>query len=229
MARSKDPLASATTTIWTPVLRELGFRKYTSRSFGRVVDDQIFQYIDLQLSANDGKEFAVNYASMLMTRLQEHVSSTTFRRLPRGKSNDGWWDTTTDEHANESMLDICDKTKTIAMPWFQKTSTATKLAEELAILAHHGNPHTFFDLGCCYATANNLAAATDPLREAIKRFQQTYDEFPKRTWAMKERSLAEELIAAIRNGTSTSLLSQWREQTAVNLRLTKFRASTTES
>lgn len=96
--RSKDALTAATTSFWVPILREHGFKKYTKRSFGRVRDDCVFQYIDLQLSEFGGKDFAVNYASVLITRLHEHVGSTTFRRLPRGKSHDGWWSAKTIKH-----------------------------------------------------------------------------------------------------------------------------------
>src|SRR4051812_33066138 len=133
--RSKDPLTAATTTLWAPLLREHGFRKYTSRSFGCVRTNCVFQYIDIQLSVFGGKDFAVNYASVLITRLQEHVGSTTFRRLPRGKTHDGWWSAQTHERADESMQEICDKTRNIALPWFDTTSTALGLAQELVVLA----------------------------------------------------------------------------------------------
>ena len=221
--RSKDALTAATTSFWAPILREHGFKKYTKRSFGRVRNDCVFQYIDLQLSAFGGKDFAVNYASVLITRLQEHVGSTTFRRLPRGKSHDGWWSAKTQERADESMRDICDKTRNIALPWFDSTSTALGLAHELVNLVDHGNPHTFFELGCCYVTAGDLAAASVPLGETIRCFQKAFDEMPKRTWALQERSLAEELMAAIGNGTHASLLSRWRDQTVANLKLEKVR------
>jgi hypothetical protein len=222
--RSKDALSAATTSYWAPILREHGFKKYTKRSFGRVRHDCVFQYIDLQLSAFGGKDFAVNFASVLITRLQEHVGSTTFRRLPRGKSNDGWWSAKNHERADESMQDVCEKTRNITLPWFASTSTALGLAQELVSLAEHGNPHTFFELGCCYATAGDLAAASAPLREAIRLFQKAYDEMPERTWALREQSLAEELVAAIANGNHTQLLSMWRDQTVANLKLEKLRS-----
>jgi hypothetical protein len=221
--RARDALTAATTSFWTPILREHGFKKYTKRSFGRVTNDCVFQYVDLQLSAFGGKDFAVNYASVLITRFQEHVGSTTFRRLPRGKSHDGWWSAKTHERADESMQDVCDKTRTIALPWFDSTSTAIGLARELVSLAEHGNPHTFFELGCCYATAGDLAAASAPLQEAMRLFQKSYDEMPERTWALRERRLAEMLVAAVADGSHASLLSSWRDQSVVNLKLEKVR------
>jgi hypothetical protein len=222
--RSKDPLTAATTSFWAPLLREHGFRKYSRRSFGRVTNDCIFQYIDLQMSAFGGKNFAVNYASLLITRLQEHVGSTTFRRLPRGKSHDGWWSAKTRESADESMQEICDQAKNIALPWFDSTSSALGLAQKLVVLAEHENPHTFFELGCCYATAGDLVAANAPLQEAIRLFQQAYDDTPACAWAMEERSLAEELVAAMAGGTQERLLSRWRDRTAANLKLEKVRS-----
>ncbi len=221
--RSKDALTAATTSFWAPILRGHGFKKYTKRCFGRVRNDCVFQCIALQLSAFGRKEFAVNYASVLITRLQEHVASTTFRRLPRGKSHDGWWSAKTHERADESMREVCDKTANIAVPWFESTSTALGLARELVALAEDGNPHTFFELACCYVTAGDVAAAASPLQEGIRRFQQAYDEMPQRSWALRERSLAEELVAAIANDSHASLLSRWRDQTVVNLKLDKIR------
>lgn len=221
--RPKDALTAATKSFWAPILDVHGFQAYSKRSFGRLRDDCIFQCINLQLSAYRDKSFTVNYASILITRLHEHVASTTFRRLPRGKSHDGWWKSKSHEHADESMLEVCEKTSNIALPWFDATSTVLGLAEELVGLTKYGNPHTLFELGCCYVTAGNLAAARDPLREAIRQFQQAYDEMPERTWALRERSLAEELVAAIANGTHASLLSRWRDQTFVNLKLDKLR------
>ncbi len=221
--RSKDALTAATTSVWAPILREHGFKKYAKRSFGRVTNDCVFQYIDLQLSAFGGKDFAVNYASILITRLHDGVASTTFRRLPRGKSHDGWWSAKTLERADESMQDVCDKTRIIALPWLDSTSSAMGLAQELVNLAEHGNPHMRFELGCCYATVGDLAEANAPLQEAIRLFQKSYDEMPERTWALRERSLAEYLVAALADGTHASLLSSWRDQSVLNLKLDKVR------
>lgn len=219
--RSKDALTAATTSVWAPILREHGFKKYAKRSFARVMNDCVFQYIDLQLSAFGGKDFAVNYASILITRLQDVVGSSTFRRLPRGKSHDGWWSAKTLECADESMRDVCEKTKNIALPWFDSTSSAMALAQELANHADHRNPHTHFEMGCCYATEGNLADAIAPLQEAIRLFQNSYDEMPECAWAIRERSLAENLVASIADGTHASLLSSWRNQSVVNLQLKK--------
>jgi hypothetical protein len=222
--RSKDPLTAATTSFLAPLLREHGFCKYGRRSFGRVTNDCVFQYIDLQLSWFGGKDFAVNYASLLITRLQEDVGSTTWRRLARGKAVDNWWSAKTHKRADESMREICDMTKKIALPWFDSTSSALGLAKKLVVLARDKGPHTLFELGCCYATAGDLAAAKAPLQEAIGQFQQEFDETLENTWALEERSLAEELVAAIAGGTQERLLSRWRDQTAANLKLEKVRS-----
>lgn len=222
--RSKDALTAATTSYLVPVLREHGFKKYGKRSFGRLMNDCIFQYIDLQLSAYGSKSFAVNYASTLITRLQETLGSSTWRRLPRGKSNDGWWEAIHHERADESMLDVHEKIVNIAFPWFDSTATTQGLSKELAMSTEHGNPHAFFELGCCYATAGDLDAAGVPLQEAILLFQKSYDEMPQRTWALSQQSLAEKLVVAIADGNHADLLSSWQEQSVVNLKLSAFRA-----
>jgi len=106
------------------------------------------------------------------------------------------------------MADICEKTRSIVFPWFDSTSTAMGLAKELVGLSEDENPHTFFELGCCHTIAGDLAAASASLREAIQHFQSSYDEMPARKWAIKERSLVEELLEAIADGTHAGLLSQ---------------------
>lgn len=223
IGRAKDALTAATSTFLVPLLREHGFKKFGKRSFGRLMHDQVFQYIDLQLSAYGGKTFAVNCASLLITRLHTVVGSTTFRRLPRGKSNDGWWEAIHHDLADESMQDVREKVMQIVLPLFDSTSTAQGLAAELEIGKKHGNPHTYFELGCCYATVGDSSSALVPLREAIELFQKAYDEMPQRTWALSERSLAEELVGAIADGSYSSVLSNWREQTVTNLKLSAFR------
>lgn len=220
--RSRDPLTAATTTFLAPFLSEHGFKKMTGRLFGRVTNGSILQYIDLQLSAYGGKDFAVNYASLLITRLRDQTGSTTFRRLRRGKSEDGWWSAKNHELADGSMLDICSKLIDVALPWFETTATVLGLAGELGTRAGDGNPHTYFELGCCFVTAGDLAAARSPLQEAVRRFGQSYDDIPQRTWALKERNLAQELISAVEGGSHANLLATWREQTIANLKLEKI-------
>jgi hypothetical protein len=230
MARSKDPLTAAMTTYWVPVLREYGFQKYTNRSFARITDDCVFQYIDVQSHSHGDKRFLINYACLLITRLHEHVGSDTFWRLNNEKAKSyGWWEANTHESADESMQVVCAQTRNIAMPWFQSTSTALGLARELEILKGPNKSHNFFELGCCYATAGELTAATVNLQEAVRRFQSCHDDFQKTylhlsplTWALLERSLADELLRAVQDGTYSSVLSRWKEQTVVNLKLSKL-------
>ncbi|MBL9092285.1 MAG: DUF4304 domain-containing protein [Planctomycetaceae bacterium] len=217
--RSKDALTAATRKHLIPILQEHGFRNYTKRSFIRVTNGCVFQYLGLELSRYGGKDFCVSYASMLITRLQDGVGSTTFRRLPRGRSNDGSWSAKSQWRADEAMQDVCEKTRNIALPWFDTTSSALGLAQELADISRDGNPHTFFELGCCYATAGHIAEAVASLHEATRLFQKSYDEMPQRTWALKERAMAEALLAAIADGTQSRLLSSWRDQSMGNLKL----------
>ena len=67
---SKDDLSAATTSSGR---RSSGtwFQAVHQAVLGRVTNQCVFQCKDLQLSAYGGKEFAVNYASVLITRLQE--------------------------------------------------------------------------------------------------------------------------------------------------------------
>lgn len=222
IGRAKDALTAATSTFLMPLLREHGFKKFGKRSFGRLMHDQVFQYIYLQLSAYGGKDFAVNYASLLITRLHATVGSPTFRRLPRGKSHDGWWEAMHHERADESMQDVRERVVNIALPWFDSTSTAQGLAKELDKL-ENVNAHTLFELGCCHATADDIDAAGPPLQQAIRIFQEWYDEMPQRKWALSERALVEELVRGIADRSYRSLLSSWREQTVTNLKLSAFR------
>ena len=118
------------------------------------------------------------------------------------------------------MEEICDKTRKIALPWFESTATARGLAQELLILTNLGNSHTFFELGCCYATAGEIEAARAMLEEAIRRFQEAYDNAPVRTWALTSGRLRRSLLppsqtAPMRayfagGGTKPSPTSSWK-------------------
>lgn len=222
--RSKDALAAATATFWTPLLREHGFKRYAKRSFGRCTHEGIFQLIGLHLSSYGDKSFSVEYSSMLTTRHREVAGSTNFRRLPRGKSNGGWWNAKSHKHADESMREVCEKTGDVAIPWFEATSSTAGLADELLVIARGGNPHTFFELGCCYAVSGDLEAATPILRQAIHGFQTAFEEMPKRTWAERERLRAQELVDAIAVRKHQSLLTKWQAETIRTLKLEKLLA-----
>jgi hypothetical protein len=135
-------------------------------------------------------------------------------------SNQGWWTARTQEQADESVQEICDKTRRIAIPWFESTSTPVGLAQELVIWATRlRDVQTLFDLACCYVTAGDLTAAIKSLQEAIGMSYGRGDAFcffeeyvRYRESALKKRALAEELVAAIANGTHENLLSRWRNQ-----------------
>jgi hypothetical protein len=221
---SKDPLTSATTKYLNPLLRDAGFKRYSNRSFAKISNNEVFQYLDLQMSAYGGKDFAVNFCTILMTRRQEFIGSTTFKRLPRGLSHEGWWSALSHDSAYQSMQEICEKVTTVAVPWFESTSSASGLAIELEKMkVHmHPNPHTFFELGCCYATTGDLGNANSALKRAVSLFQAAYDEMPARTWAVQERDLALSLIKAICEGIHQDLLAMWRQKTFEKLKLHKI-------
>lgn len=218
--RAKDAVSAATSAFLMPTLTEHGFKKYGKRSFGRLMDDSVFQYVHLQLSAYGDKNFAVNYASILISCPHEGMRST-FRRLPQGKSSDGWWQAMHHERADESMLDVRERMMNVALPWFDATSTPIGLAEELVKMGH-GHPSTLFELGCCYATTGNLEAAKASLREAMRIFKESYNTALHHEWMLGETTQIESLLAAIANGSHANLLSDWKEQTVTRLKLSEF-------
>jgi len=223
IGRAKDALTAATSTFLLPLLGEHGFRKFGKRSFGRLMHDQVFQYIDLQLSAFGSKDFAVNYACVLITCPHEGMRST-FRRLPQGKSSDGWWPAMHHERADESMQDVCERIRSIALPWFDSTSAPLGLAEEL-VKNGHGHPHAFFELGCCYATAGDLESACASLREALRILMEFYNTELHREWVLRESAQIEDLLAAIARGSHANLLASWKEQNFTKSMLSRFRVT----
>jgi len=120
------------------------------------------------------------------------------------------------------MKEVAEKTANIAIPWFDETSTPHGLAKVLLTLTKDRNAHTLFELGCCYATIGLLGPARKHLCEAARLFQAWYDEFPECAWALVERDLAEQLGSAITDSAHVSLLSEWRKQTILNLKLDKL-------
>ena len=237
MARAKDPITAAITTYWKPLMREHGFRDYSiptanvpglrrrrNRAFGRVSDGCVLQFfvIHASVSAFSGEMgFHVRYASSLITRLKDSDSSTTTRWLESEGEIDTDWNAGTHDRADASMREARDRAAAEAIPWLDVTSTAAGLAGELSSQLGKGNPHAFFELGCCHATAADPNAALDPLREAIARFQSPDAQRAFGAAAAREREQAEELAEAITRGGHDELLARWREQTVANLRLSQ--------
>src|SRR5512137_2154965 len=122
MPTSVDCLAVSTKSILKPAMGSLGFAPYGKRTFV-LLNGDILQFVDLQLSAWGSREFAVDYSSLLLFPVREHLSIPVGGRLPRGRSCDGWWSSLRQDYADNSMKEIVTLINERLVPWFNKTKS----------------------------------------------------------------------------------------------------------
>ena len=223
MERSKDPLTAATTSILKPAIASLGFQKLGSRSFG-CVSDGVLQYLDLQLSAYGSKDFAVNHAAITLFNPRDYMVLQPGGRLPRGKSGDGWWKSSTHELADNSMRDVAERFTSHCLPWFERTRTTAGL---LDVLIEHNsainppNAHYLFDIACCQAKLGQLPEAWRSSEKAVAAYNAWHQRI-KADWCFDCIATCQKLLEAIRDKHQERLLADWQAHSILKLKLGKI-------
>ena len=127
--RASDPLSAALTVILLPAVRPLGFHGKSGRLIVRVTDG-ILQLLNFQRSGFGGGDFCVDYASMLLFLPKRHIVLEPGGRLTgfqdRGRV-DRWWQSSTHEHADESMSEVVEAFRAEARPFFESTASIAGL------------------------------------------------------------------------------------------------------
>jgi hypothetical protein len=221
MARSKDPLTAAMTSILKPGVAHENFRRLSGRVFARVTDD-ILQFMYLQLSAYGSRDFCVNYSSIPLFAPREHLSWLIGGRFPRGKSHDGWWASATQDRADQSMREVVATFQTEVLPWFAKTENVVGLLAELEACGETPNAHLYFEIGCCHLWLSDRPAANVALNRARELYQGSYEEMPSREWCLLGVHQCDRLLEAIANVKTKDLLDAWRHKTITKLKLDRL-------
>ncbi len=133
--------------------------------------------------------------------------------------SDGDWLAATHEQADTSMTEARDRAVAKAFPRLDAAATAAGLAAAMAAEVNELNPMGYLGLGCYHATTGDLDSAVGALHDAVRGLSTSQIQRNFGRAADREKGLAEELLAAIADGTHDRVLAAWREQTVVNLRL----------
>lgn len=207
MARSKDPLTAATTSILQPGLESAGFAKLTARVFVRL-RSPIVQHVSVSLSRWGGNRFSVCYSSMPL-----FVPATDFTLMvggwfPRDGHENGEWSKKHHDAADHAMNSVLDEFQTGILPWFDRTDTVDAIIPILTSMAYTPKGPRELELGACHAWLGNVDAA-----KAVLSFDGGNH---------VARELCESLLTAIETGTHQSHLDGWQSNTVQSLELGKL-------
>lgn len=215
--RSKDPLTAATTSVLLPALRPHDFKRVTPRIIGKVTDD-IFQFFNLQLAAFGGKDFCVNYASMLLSAPHDSLVLTYGDRLRDELGVDKWRPADTHASADVSMAEVVGLLEEQTLPFFQQTETRAGFLEYLSFsLGRQHQHHDLLNIAACAAALGQHEESVDRCRDAVRLYEED-----GRSWCAEYIGYCRELINAVENGTAATCLMQLKKRTVQNLRLEKL-------
>jgi hypothetical protein len=153
---------------------------------------------------------------------RERLSWLIGGRFPRGKSNDGWWPSKTQQQSDQSMSEILSTLHAKVFQWFIKTETVLGLAAELRACGDTPNAHVHFEIGCCQLRVSNRLEAKTAIVRARTLYHKTHDQMPTCVWPLDWVTQCNRLLAAIDDKTDASVLNTWRDETVSKLMLDKL-------
>ena len=204
MARSKDPLTAATTSILKPGLESAGFVKLSQRVFVRL-RSPVVQHVSVSLSRWGGNRFRVCYSSMPL-----FVPTTNFTLMlggwfPRDGHENGVWSKKHHEVADKAMNSVLHEFRSGILPWFDRTDSIDSLVPLLTTMGYNPKGPRELELGACHAWLGDLDNA-----KAALTFDGGND---------VARSFCETLLSAIESGTHHTLLNEWYADTVQSLKI----------
>ncbi|WNF22686.1 DUF4304 domain-containing protein [Mesobacillus jeotgali] len=158
-------------------LREYDFFRYKTAFVGRVTNDSIFQFINLQKDAYGGKTFTVNVGVRPLFIPHDYLSLQPGQRIGYFKYGaDKWWSFKTEDRADHSFIEVNHIINDYVLEWFEQTSETNGLinlytdSTQERIIPTSLN-WRFFDLGHLYARQKQYGNAIDAMETAQKYFR----------------------------------------------------------
>ena len=217
VVRSSDPLSASTTSILIPELRSHGFRRKTNRVIARIQDD-ILQFLDLQMSAYGGKNFCVNYASLSLFCPRDYLILEPGARLNGENGAEAWLSAKSHDDADASMAKIAKMVQTQALPFFEATKSVDGLLECLKREDWGSRHHLYLEIAFCEARRAQVGEAQAHALRAIELYRED-----GRDWCAEYIDLCQRLIAGIESDKLTEMFQHWLEHSIGKLGLSKIR------
>lgn len=215
--RSSDPLTAATTSILLPELRCHGFRRKTNRVMARIQED-ILQFLDLQMSAYGGKDFCVNYASISIFCPRDYFVLQPGSRLKWDNGAEAWLSAKAHDDADASMAKVANMVQTQALPFFESTKSVKGLLECLKRESWGSRHHLYLEMAFCEGRRGRFGEAEAHALRAIELYHED-----GRDWCAEYIDLCQRLIAGIERDKLTEMFQQWINHSVRKLGLSKIR------
>ena len=221
---SVDFVAKAAKAVLKPLVAEHGFQEYGPKTYFRMCG-KIGQFLALQKSAWGGGDFAVTYLIFILVPHRKFIGSVFTGGLPRGKPNDGWWKSVPQEAAQSSMLEVCTKFETSALPVFEQSSTLSGYVAAMKKFSDASpNAHFRADIGTALICDGKIAEGRGYIRRAeeeYRAFSAQFPDMPKPLWSDESADSMAKLSAAIEGGRHQELIDEWYRQSIVTLKIDK--------
>lgn len=215
--RSSDPLTAATTSILIPELRLHGFRRKTSRIIARIQDD-ILQFVDLQLEAYGSKGFCVNYASLSLFCPRDYLILQPGARLKRENCAEAWLPAKSHDEADASMAIVVNMARTQAVPFFDATKSVGGLLACLKRESWGSQHHLYLEMAFCEARMGRFDDARSHALRAIDLYRED-----GRAWCPEYIERCQRLIGGIESDNLAEMFHSWIDHSVGKLGLSKIR------
>lgn len=215
--RSSDPLTAATTSILIPRLRQQGFRRKTTRIIARIQND-IFQFFDLQLEAYGSKTFCVNYATLSLFWPRDYLVLQPGGRLNSDNGTEAWLPAKTHDEADASMVKVVNMAENQALPFFDTTKSVAGLLECLSHENWGSRHHQLLERAFCEARLGRLDDAKSHARQAIDLYRED-----GRAWSSEYIELCQQLIGGLEGDRLPEMFERWIDHSGGKLGLSKIR------
>jgi hypothetical protein len=202
---ARDHLRAEITRQLVPLLKSAGFQRAQPKHFLSVSGDLV-RHVGFQLSQWGGQSFYVHlYVNTVLNPLGSLHGYRVGRRLQAG--NDGNpWQASTEASAREAVSSVASTLSGGQLSWLEGVRTLRDFVYEYV-----SNPQTTaddFDLALVLARAGE----TNRPWWSAERLCQPKPQPDEGEYQQELRARARVFQAAIKSGTTPSLLSSWREE-----------------
>lgn len=201
-----------------PEMAKDGFLKLSSKIFAKIVDEQVLQWVSVYAKSDLKREYFIEFGTQLLCVPSNALVMTVGGRFTK-LSSGGTYGAKTEVMLAQSIVRALAAYKEEAKPDLSKADTVDKLITEYLNLATsspaiYKTGHPSFNIACAYALKRKNDITLNYLSQAKDFYLQLDTD-----WAKEYILKADLLNAAICENYADKILSEWRNYTAISLKL----------